>query len=305
MMIGVFTSSGTDGVRLFVFEKIAKHNQCLGAGIVTSSTQIGMLFASIAANYFTSPDMPEWAWRMPFAIGSIFGIIVIILRKILIKDNENYVAKESNYKDFKEIKFFTLIKNNRRLFIFSLLLAGTIGSLNQFYIIFLGPFFSNVLHLVEYQIMGDYRTIAISIYIIGSIISGYVADKFGKKIINRISGFALIIVCILLIETLIRKEFSLTLYLLGAFLVPLIIVPATVILQENVPIVIRYRIFSMAHAVGSICISAPTASFAMFLYKVTNIAWLPVLYFIFVVLILLIIVSIFNKGIISKDLLSE
>ncbi len=303
MMIGVFTSSGTDGVRLFVFEKIAKHNQCLGAGIVTSSTMIGVLFASISANYFTSSNMPAWAWRIPFAVGSLLGIIVIILRKIIIKDTENYVAKESNYKDFKEIKIFTLIKNNLRLFIFSLILAGTIGSFNQFYLIFLGSFFSDVLNLVERTELGNYRTIAISLYIAGSIFGGYLADKFGKKTINRIGGFLLIIICILLIQTLIKKEFSLSLYLLGAAILPVITVPSIVVLQESVPIVIRYRIFSMAHAVGSICISAPTSSLAIYLYKLTNISWLPVLYFLFVIFTLLITVSFFNKKIIYENMI--
>jgi MFS family permease len=295
MFIAALVSSGTDGIRLFVFEKIAKHKQCIGVGLVTSSTMVGILLASISVNYFTSQNMPDWAWRLCFAIGSLFGIFVLLLRKFFIKDSENYVAKEYNYKEFKDQNSLNIIKDHMNLFILSILISGSIGSFTQFYIIFLVPFCSDILHLVNHVDIGHYRTIAIVLYILLAVIGGYIADKFGKQLINKIAGFALLIIGLLLIKSFINNEFNSILYLLGASCIPIIIVPSMVILKESVPMVIRYRIFSLAHAIGSIFISAPTSAFSIYLYKSTNIVWLPLIYFLIIILILIVSVHLLNK----------
>jgi len=295
MFIAAFVSSGTDGIRLFVFEKISKKNQCFGIGLVSSSTMIGILIASISVNYFTAPGMPDWYWRITFAIGAFFGIAIVLVRKFLLKDSENYVAKEIGYEEFKNKGSLEIIKDNSRLFILCILLAGTIGSFNQFYIIFFGHFCSDILKIVNKVDMGHYRSIALLIYIFSSIFGGYIADKFGKKLINQIGGGGLITVGLLLIYMLINNQFNLTLYLAGAFLLPIVVVPSLVILKESVPIVIRYRVFSFAHAIGSIFISAPTSALSVYLYKTTNISWTPIIYFILIITILMVTVTLISR----------
>ena len=104
-----------------------------------------------------------------------------------------------------------------------------------------------------------------------------------------------IITTILMSLNLSNRIFSLKLFLCGAILIPIIIVPTMVILKEKVPIVVRYRLFSLAHAIGSICISAPTSAFSIYLYKHTEIIWIPMMYFTIVVTILIISIYILDK----------
>jgi MHS family proline/betaine transporter-like MFS transporter len=295
MFVAALVSSGTDGIRLFVFEKIKKKNQCLGIGFVTASTMIGTLFASISVNYFTSDHMPDWAWRLTFAIGFLLGIFVFILRRIFISDSINYVSTASNYEQFKDRTAISIIKDNLLLFLLCVILSGTIGSFTQFYIIFLTPFCSDILQIVSSADAGYYRTIAITLYILLAILGGYTTDRLGKIFINRVAGLMLIVVAIFLAILLRYNEFSPLLYLLGASLIPVIIVPAMVILKESVPIVVRYRIFSLAHSIGSIFISAPTSAFSIYLYKYSNLNWLPMIYFIGVVFILVLSVYVLTK----------
>jgi MHS family proline/betaine transporter-like MFS transporter len=296
MFVAALVSSGTDGIRLFVFEKIKKKNQCLGIGFVTASTMVGTLFASISVNYFTSDQMPDWAWRLTFALGSLLGIFVFLFRKLFISDYVNYVADENGYEKFKDRNSISIIKDNLLLFLLCVILSGTIGSFTQFYIIFLAPFCSDILKIVSGAEIGYYRTIAITLYILLAILGGYASDRFGKTFINRSAGFILIGVAVFLAILLSNNQFSPSLYLLGSALIPIIIVPAMVILKESVPIVIRYRIFSLAHAIGSICISAPTSAFSVYLYKNSNLTWVPMVYFISVVLVLILSVYILTKA---------
>lgn len=295
MFVAALVSSGTDGIRLFVFEKIKKKNQCLGIGFVTASTMVGTLFASISVNYFTSDLMPDWAWRFTFALGALLGTLVFLLRKLFISDYVNYVADASGYEQFKDRNSISIIKDNLLLFLLCVILSGTIGSFTQFYIIFLAPFCSDILKIVTRGDIGYYRTIAITLYIFLAILGGYVSDRFGKIFINRSAGFILISIAVFLAILLSNNQFSPSLYLLGAGLIPIIIVPAMVILKESVPIVIRYRIFSLAHAIGSICISAPTSAFSIYLYKYSKLSWVPMAYFITVVFILVVSVYVLTK----------
>ncbi|MEO0348098.1 MAG: hypothetical protein AAF153_01975, partial [Pseudomonadota bacterium] len=63
-------------------------------------------------------------------------------------------------------------------------------------------------------------------------------------------------------------------------------ISAMAILKQSIPKAIRYRIFSMAHACGSIILSGTTPFIATLIYRQTGIAWLPLGYFIIVMTML-------------------
>ena len=75
-------------------------------------------------------------------------------------------------------------------------------------------------------------------------------------------------------------------YVAIAASLPLITMPAAAILKQSIPKSIRYRLFSLSHAIGSVFISAPTALFSTFIYKKTNLTWLPICYFITTILMI-------------------
>ena len=294
MLISAFVSSGTDGIRIFVYEKIGSKNQCLGIGLVTSATMIGVLLSSISLTYCADLDS-AYSWRIPFLIGAISGIIVLISRLFIDKNIGNYIAKEQKYLEYRDVKLRRLIHNNLKLFILCLILAGTIGSINQFYIIFLGSYNSSILGLISFEEMSSYRSLAIFAYIIAGIISGLLADSIGKLKTNFAAIISLIFISINMILNINYGIFRVELYILGAFFLPFVIVPPMVILKGAVPPVIRYRIFSLAHAIGSIFISGTTNSIASYLYKATNIVWLPMIFFIFILFLMLIVISLLHK----------
>lgn len=294
MLISAFVSSGTDGIRIFVYEKIGSKRQCLGIGIVTSSTMIGVLLSSISLTYFADLNS-SYSWRIPFFIGAIAGIIILIVRLYIDKNIGNYIAKEEQYLEYRDVKLRTLISNNLRLFILCIILAGTIGSINQFYIIFLGSYTSSILGLIHFAEMSSYRSLAIFAYIIAGIMSGLLADRIGRLKTNFIAIIALIFISINMTLNINYGIFRVELYILGAFLLPFVIVPPMVILKGSIPAVIRYRLFSLAHAIGSILISGTTSSAAAYMYKATHIVWLPMVFFILILCLMLIVISLLHR----------
>jgi hypothetical protein len=82
-----------------------------------------------------------------------------------------------------------------------------------------------------------------------------------------------------------------------AVLMPFITMPSAAIFKESIPIAIRYRLFSFTHAIGSVIFSAPTAFITTFIYYKTNITWLPIVYFIGTIILILISIHYLNKRI--------
>jgi len=286
MTMCALVTSGSDGVRIYVYEHISKSKQCLGIGITTFFTLAGSLTASLSAWFFTLNHFPGYTWKYAFLLGGIMGIIVIIAMKITNFKDETKIKDDVSFEEFKNSSIKKIIFSNWKLFLLCTLLAGCIGSTNQFIIIFFGTYNFEVLETIDRSSMQSYITLALIFYMIFSIVSGYFADKFNRYYIT-VLGASLVIVCaiilILGLTDLILNPFA---YMAIAAALPFINMPAAAILKQSIPKTIRYRLFSFSHAIGSVFISAPTALLSTFIYKKTHLAWLPICYFIAIVLMI-------------------
>lgn len=296
MIICAFAASGSDGVRIFIYEHIGKSKQCLGNGLVTGATLLGSLAASLSAWLLTMDYMPESAWRVAFLVGGALGIIMIAIRKLLfVPIVDDSVTKHSDYEIYKNTPLLKIVKEHWILFLLCSIIAGSIGSTNQFYIIFFGTYNMEILHNINNSQMQIYTSVAIIIYIICSIFAGLLADYIGRSNLLYIAFAVLVTLTIKMIFTISNNEPITKLYFLTIATLPFMVMPALALLKQSIPLVIRYRIFSLAHACGSIVISAPTAFVSVLLYHKTQLNWVPILYFLIVIFMIAFCVNILCK----------
>jgi MHS family proline/betaine transporter-like MFS transporter len=286
MCVAGLVSSGTDGIRIYIFERIGQGKQCLGNGIITFSTQIGSFLAALSAWFFTLDVMPDYSWRIAFMIGTIMGVAVIIIKMNFIFENDDENISDPNYELYKDQKTISIALKNWKSFIPCSLLAGCIGSTYQFLIIFFGTYNFEVLKLVEHSKMKFYTSIGVVLYMVFSIVGGFCSDYFGRLKVANIGSLILLIVSITFCFMLSLNKFSVSLYFLMSIMLPFVTMPALAFFKQSIPKVIRYRIFSFAHAIGSILISAPTAYLSTLLYYETNISWIAMSYFIATVIVM-------------------
>lgn len=297
MAISGLVSSGTDGLRIYIFEKIGKDKQCLGNGVMTFSTQTGSFLASLSAWFFSLDMMPSYSWRIAFIIGTFLGVSAILLRlKFGADDEEDLNNSEPDYDTYKDQKTLKIVFKNLKLFVLCALLAGCIGSTYQFIIIFFGTFNFDILKLVDHSRMQFYTSISVVIYMIFSIVGGLCADFFGRRIIANIASVFLLILAIMFSVFLANGSFSLSLYLFIPIALPFITMPALAFLKQAIPKVIRYRIFSLAHAFGSIVISAPTAYVSTLLFYKTKLSWIPMAYFLSTIILMFLTINLLSKS---------
>jgi MFS family permease len=299
MSIAASVSSGTDGVRIYVYEHIGRQKQCLGNGLVTMASQIGSFSASMASLFFTLKWMPDYAWRGAFLLGSIMGFTMIFMRKMLSED-DLYSKKDSKEEEqtdlLKSQPTFKIIFRNLGLFILSVILAGCIGGTYQFNIIFLNSYMFKVTGMVEETTMKGHITTAILLYMAFAVIAGAAADHFGKLFTATISSVFILILSIINFWFISGGRFIVILYFMITSLIPFLTMPALLLLKQSIPATVRYRIFSLAHAFGSIVISNTTPLVSTAIYRLTYYKALPFIYFIFLVFTMLAILHILNKN---------
>ena len=305
MLISACASSGSDGVRIFIYENISVKNQCFGIGVTTLFTQCGSLIGALVAFLVTLESMPEMFWKLSFLIGFIMSMTVLyLIKKIGIEEDIKAPSKDLNsVKDLADadtMKIIDLIKTNLRLFIICLALGGCIGSINQFVVIFFGTYNFEILGTIDKFSMNAYIIAAILAYMFCNLIAGFVADRFGKWR-PIIFGIVVSIICSLCQSYyLANNMMSPVFYLMTAAATPFIVIPAAAIYKQSIPKNIRYRLFSLSHALGSILVSAPTAYICTLLYKITHIKSAPFYYFIAALLVIS-----FSLWLLSRRLLDK
>ena len=84
---GIAIGGELPGAWVFIHEHAPAGLKNTYLGILTGSVTAGILLGSVvtlAMNFiYTQPELHDWAWRVPFVLGGIFGLISIYLRRFL------------------------------------------------------------------------------------------------------------------------------------------------------------------------------------------------------------------------------
>ena len=84
---GIAIGGELPGAWVFIHEHAPAGQKNTYLGILTGSVTAGILLGSVvtlAMNFiYTQPELHDWAWRVPFVLGGIFGLISIYLRRFL------------------------------------------------------------------------------------------------------------------------------------------------------------------------------------------------------------------------------
>jgi MHS family proline/betaine transporter-like MFS transporter len=279
-------SSGTDGIRVYVYEKFGANRKNFSIGVITSAGVLGSMLCAFSAFVFTLDYFPEYAWRASFLVGGIMNLVMLVVY-ILYMPKENYLKKEKEHDLYSKSSTLSIISNNMRVFICAIILAGSSGSIFHFYSMFMTTYLFKVIHIVDQSHMRFYGVLGTGIYAIFAAISGVLYDKFIKNKLMIMTASAITVVVLNIMQGifLYHHSFSICLYLVQAVFIPFITINALSLMKGSMKPVFRYRVFSLAHAVGSIIISSPTYYVSMLLYSTTKLNFMPLIYFCVVILL--------------------
>ncbi|PAF54148.1 MFS transporter [Helicobacter sp. 13S00482-2] len=200
---GIAIGGELPGAWVFVCEHTHKNRLGFSIGVLTSCVVGGILLGSIVAfciNFiFDSREITQYAWRIPFLLGGLFGIISIFLRRYL---HETPIFQEMKRSDslvkIPIKKVFQTAKINIMISMLSTwILTGCIVVL----ILLVPNIMKSTLSTQETHII-LIQMLAIFSLIIGCILSGGLADKIGISKACIVFSFAFAITSLIFFYTL-------------------------------------------------------------------------------------------------------
>ena len=269
MMFLMSLAGEIDAIKIFVAEKIGKKRRHFAIGVVSFSSQLGVILASAMYHIAISIEELESAWRLNFVLGGFLGIIVIMLRGYLI-ESQTFLNSKSRMSQEVNSGIGTLVVNNRLKFFLSMMVNGMLGGGYHFLIIFLGTFAANIADVISINQASSSNITLIALYGIGCFISGYLADHINP--LKQISfALSLSIICVLIMEFMIGAGvFSFALHRALAFVVPFYSAPCAIKIQSLFPTGIRMRMCSLSHSIGSMIFSSTTPFVCMLIWRWTG-----------------------------------
>jgi MHS family proline/betaine transporter-like MFS transporter len=279
MMQGIFTAGESDGARILIYETVGKLSPCFANSLTGLAWMLGIYLASLMSSWAMAQDV-GYAWRIPFIVGSIMGILVFWSRYYL-KESPAFIAylKNKSTQQLSNNSLFVLFKANKRAILATILLCGACGGTYHFYLVFFGNYLNKTLHILPPEKIASAISEAMLIYTLCSPLAGLLADRFGREKLLKISLSGLVGIIFLNAIMLHQGIMPIWVLWLTASLLSFFQAPGFVILLEKFQMGERYRTVSFGHAIGSALFSGSTPIISFWLWHITQIEVIPLLYF--------------------------
>ena len=252
VMQGIAIGGELPGAWVFVKEHNQNH---LGAtmGIFTSAVVAGILLGSIvtlAVNVaFSAEQIKEWAWRVPFLLGGVFGIISIFLRRYL---SETPVFKEIKaLSQTSALPIKDALKSHRYALTHSFFTTWVLTGCVVITVL-LTPNLLSEVYQIDNISKVIYQMIAICALASGNVFGGILSDRVGIGRASAVQGVGLIVFAFIFYYALTHKmhlDSTLFAYYAMAFSAG-ITVFTPLIMVESFPPKVRYSGISLAYNVS-------------------------------------------------------
>lgn len=183
MMQGAAIGGEMPGAWVFVAEHVPRERYGLGIGILTAGITGGILLGSLIAiainRGYSAAEVQDYAWRIPFILGGVFGFVAVYLRRFL---NETPIFKELAAKRAlaRELPVKTVVREHR---LACLLTAGMTWTLSTtvVVVILMTPTLLQRLHGISATDALEANCVATLMLTAGCILFGWLTDRLGTR----------------------------------------------------------------------------------------------------------------------------
>ncbi|OJX12819.1 MAG: hypothetical protein BGO77_04960 [Caedibacter sp. 37-49] len=242
-------------------------------GSITAAGVVGWFLSSTVCSLSLKFDQ-AYAWRIPFLLGALVGVVGYYLRRTTILEAPHYPKNINN-----EIKMKNVAWRN----IFSVmgigaLMGGLFYGLQIFPNSFLPTYFSSISQAKALS----YTSFGIAVYMLSLPIMGYLADKVNHTQWMFIFSFLTIVLGYPIFILLMSGNSSLIILaeLISSLLLAGFMAPATFIMTQSFPPHLRYRLVSFSYNLGASIFGGLTPGIFLFLIEKFDSLHAPAFYLI-------------------------
>lgn len=183
------------GAWVFVSEHVPGRNVGYACGTLTCGLTSGILLGSLMAtainSIYTPAEVSDYAWRIPFLIGGLFGLASVYLRRWL---HETPVFAELQQRKAlaAEVPLRTVLRDHRGAVAISMLLTWLLSA-GIIVVILMTPTILQTLYGFTPKQSLQANSLAIVFLSLGCIGSGALADRIGAGKVFVVGSLALLI----------------------------------------------------------------------------------------------------------------
>ncbi len=182
LLQGAAIGGEVPGAWVFVYEHVPKRHACLACGTLTAGLTGGILLGSLVATAINRLYLPMeilgYAWRVPFVIGGIFGLVSLWLRNFL---HETPVFKEMQQRQAlcAELPLKTVVRSHRFAVVLTMLLTWLLSAA-IIVMILMTPTLVQKLYAIPAATALQANSLATLFLSLGCVIFGALADRYGS-----------------------------------------------------------------------------------------------------------------------------
>lgn len=183
------------GAWVFVSEHVPQRHIGFACGTLTSGLTAGILLGSLVAtaihSFFTPTEVSDYAWRIPFLLGGVFGLFAVYLRRWL---HETPVFAELQLRKAlaEEMPLRTVLREHRGAIAISMLLTWLLSA-GVIVVILMTPTMLQTVYHLSATVALQANSLAIVFLCLGCVVSGALADRFGAGRVFVFGSTALLI----------------------------------------------------------------------------------------------------------------
>jgi MFS transporter, MHS family, proline/betaine transporter len=169
------------GAWVFVAEHVPPRRTGLAVGSLTSGLTLGILLGSLIAtglnSWFGEAAITAYAWRLPFLIGGVFGLIAVFLRRWL-DETPIFEAMRREKRLAEGLPLSTVLRGHGRAVIVSMLVTWLLTAAIVVVILMTPTLLRTQYHLGAGEVLVA-NCVASFCLSIGCILAGLAVDAFG------------------------------------------------------------------------------------------------------------------------------
>lgn len=165
----------------FVSEHVPESRIGIANGLLTAGLSLGILLGALMSLLisvqFTEPDIHAWAWRIAFVAGGIFGLFALYLRSYL-KETPVFKAMQARKQLSKELPVQQVLVHHRSAVVIGMLFTWFLTGCVVVIILAMPNLLIGTFGY-ERALTFKMQSAAILMQMLGCILAGTLADRFG------------------------------------------------------------------------------------------------------------------------------
>lgn len=187
---GLAIGGEVPGAYIFVAEHVPANRVGLACGLVCSGLTLGILLGSLIATamnwVFTPAEITSYAWRIPFFIGGIFGLLSYYLRRWL-QETPVFIDMENAQLLEPSMPLNKVLKENFHNIVIAMLLTWILSAAIIVTMLITPTLLQKVYHYTPLESLA--ATSFGSLFVIfGTVGAGAIIDRFGSGRFFTIAG---------------------------------------------------------------------------------------------------------------------